>query len=56
MNYKDAETPMQVIEGKAVGLETLRYHLGSVLIGGMAGAFLAMAGIGCKERRKGIDQ
>lgn len=56
MNYKDAETPMQVIEGKAVGLETLRYHLGSVLIGGMAGAFLAMAGTGCRERRRGSNQ
>lgn len=56
MNYKDAETPMQVIEGKAVGLETLRYHLGSMLIGGMAGTFLAMAGTGCRERRGGSNQ
>lgn len=38
MNYRDAETPMQVIAGKAVKLETARYYLGSVLLGGMLGA------------------
>lgn len=52
MNYKDAETPMQVIEGKAVGLETLRYYLGSVLIGAAAGAFLTVSGIGFRERKR----
>lgn len=43
MNYKDADTPMQVISGKAVKLETVRYYVGSVLIGGFAGAALGMA-------------
>lgn len=38
MNYQDAQTPMQVIAGKAVKLETARYYLGSVLLGGMFGA------------------
>lgn len=38
MNYQDAETPMQIIAGKAVKLETARYYVGSVLIGGLFGA------------------
>lgn len=37
LNYKDAETPMQVVTGKAVKLETARYYLGSALIGGLFG-------------------
>lgn len=41
LNYQDAETPMQIVSGKAVKLETARYCLGSVLLGGMLGA-LAM--------------
>ena len=56
MNYKDAETPMQVITGNAVGLETLRYEVGSVALGGMAGALLAIAGMGWKERRRERDR
>lgn len=31
MNYKDAETPMQVVSGKAVKLETARYYVGSAV-------------------------
>lgn len=42
LNYKDAETPMQVISGKAVSLETARYYLGSAMIGGMLGAVFAI--------------
>lgn len=38
MNYQDAETIMQVVEGKAVKLETVRYYVGSALIGGLLGA------------------
>lgn len=38
MNYKDAQTPMQIVSGKAVQLETVRYYVGSALIGGMLGA------------------
>lgn len=37
MNYQDAETPMQIVDGNAVVLETVRYYLGSVMIGGLAG-------------------
>lgn len=42
MNYKDADTPMQIVSGKAVKLETVRYYVGSVLIGGLAGAVLGV--------------
>lgn len=38
MNYQDVETPMQVVTGKAVKLETARYYLGSALLGGLLGA------------------
>jgi hypothetical protein len=38
MNYKDADTPMQIVSGKAVRLETVRYYVGSLLIGALAGA------------------
>lgn len=38
MNYLDAQTPMQIVSGKAVKLETARYYVGSALIGGMLGA------------------
>ena len=38
MNYQDAETPMQVMEGNgAIRLETVRYYVGSLLIGGLFG-------------------
>ena len=42
MNYKDADTPMQIVSGKAVKLETVRYYVGSVLIGGFAGTVVGM--------------
>lgn len=42
MNYRDAETPMQIVAGKAVKLETARYYVGSVLIGGFCGAAAGM--------------
>lgn len=38
MNYQDAQTPMQVVAGKAVKLETVRYYVGSALIGSLFGA------------------
>lgn len=38
MNYRDGETPMQLVQGKAVMLETVRYYLGSVFIGDLCGA------------------
>lgn len=52
MNYKDADTPMQVVAGNAVGLETLRYYLGSVLIGGTVFAFGTVAAIGYREKKR----
>ena len=51
MNYQDARTPMQVLTGNAVKLETARYYVGSALIGGLLGAF---AGISfCLFRKRG---
>ncbi len=42
MNYVDDKTPMQLVQGKAVALETSRYYVGS----GLIGSFLAgMGGI-----------
>lgn len=43
MNYQDPQTPMQIVSGKAVKLETVRYFVGSVLIGGFFGALLGIA-------------
>lgn len=37
MNYRDVETPMQIVAGKAVKLETVRYYVGSALLGGLLG-------------------
>lgn len=54
MNYKDAETPMQLVTGKAVELEKLRYYLGSILIGAAAGALAGVSGIGFRERKRGM--
>lgn len=42
MNYKDAETPMQIVAGNAVKLETARYYVGSALLGGLFGAAAAI--------------
>lgn len=42
LNYKDEETPMQVVTGKAVKLETARYYLGCALLGGLLGAAAAI--------------
>ena len=50
MNYVDADTPMQVVNGQAVRLETVRYYTGSILIGGLAGF---AAGVFSLRQRKG---
>ena len=42
MNYEDAETPMQIVAGNAVKLETARYYVGSALIGALLGAAAAI--------------
>lgn len=53
MNYVDADTKMQIIEGNAVALETARYYVGSVLLGSLAGYLLC---VGICLRRKGAEQ
>lgn len=55
MNYVDAETPMQLVQGNAVMLETARYYVGSVLIGGFCGA-AGMLLCGVRENRKRRDR
>ncbi len=42
MNYQDAQTPMQLVTGEAVKLETARYYVGSVMIGGLFGTLLSL--------------
>lgn len=42
LNYKDEETPMQVVAGKAVKLETARYYVGCAMLGGLLGATAAI--------------
>ena len=52
MNYQDAQTPMQIVAGNAVKLETARYYVGSALMGGLLGA---AAGISLLFfRRRGV--
>ena len=51
MNYQDADTPMQIVEGRAVTLETVRYYAGSMLIGGLTG-YLFCAGALIRKDRK----
>ena len=59
MNYVDADTPMQVVDGKAVDLETLRYYVGSILIGGFGVFVLTTGGLwltrGRKQDRQAVD-
>lgn len=52
MNYKDAETPMQIIEGNAVKLETVRYYAGSMLIGGLAGWFIGTGTVLLTDKKR----
>lgn len=52
MNYKDAETPMQIISGKAVKLETVRYYVGSLLIGALTGAAFGICLAAWREEDK----
>ena len=53
MNYVDDSTPMQLVQGKAVMLETARYYVGSILIGGLIGgaAGLLYYGLNKPERK-----
>ena len=52
MNYKDAETIMQVLEGNAVRLETVRYYVGSILIGGLIGWFIGAGTVILTDRER----
>lgn len=45
LNYVDAETPMQLVDGESVTLEWARYLTGSILIGGLVGYLLTVGGI-----------
>lgn len=51
MNYAGADTPMQLIQGRAVQLETVRYYVGSALIGGFLST--AAAAVWRLERNRG---
>lgn len=50
MNYVDGDTPMQLVTGKAVTLETVRYYTGSVLLGGFAGAVLLTGAVAWQQK------
>ena len=52
MNYQDAETPMQVVEGNAIMLETARYYVGSILIGGLAGLLIGTGTVILTDRER----
>ena len=52
MNYRDADTPMQTVEGSAVALETARYYLGSALIGALCGTAAGTAYFGAAQGRR----
>lgn len=51
MNYVDADTKMQIIEGNAAAIETARYYLGSAMLGGLAGYLLCVCRLLCVETR-----
>lgn len=52
MNYEDTETPMQIMEGNAVRLETVRYYVGSILIGGLIGFFIGTGTVILTDRER----
>ncbi len=56
MNYVDADTPMQIVEGKAVALETARYYTGSALIGGLCGFGLYTGYLCLRARKKEMER
>ncbi len=51
MNYKDEDTPMQIVSGRAVKLETVRYYLGSILLGAFTAA-VAGSLVFCYQKRQ----
>ena len=52
MNYRDADTPMQIVEGNVVTLETARYYVGSILIGGLAGYLICVGSLLPADKKK----
>lgn len=55
LNYRDEETPMQVVAGKAVKLETARYYAGSAMLGGLLGAAAAILLVmGCWQKKSAM--
>ncbi|MDE6996133.1 MAG: hypothetical protein K2P41_17295 [Lachnospiraceae bacterium] len=52
MNYVDSETPMQLVQGQAVMLETARYYAGSILIGGFCSGAAGLLLFAAEENRK----
>ncbi|MBD5520982.1 MAG: hypothetical protein HDR03_07105 [Lachnospiraceae bacterium] len=53
MNYQDSETQMQIVEGNAIWLETLRYFLGSIIIGGAFGYVICTLWVNVRGGVKG---
>ena len=54
MNYSDADTPMQLVQGDAVTLETVRYYVGNALIGGFFGVVIGT--VCCGRKQNGTDR
>lgn len=52
MNYQNVSTPMQVVEGNAVRLETVRYYVGSILIGGLAGCLIGTGTVILTDKKR----
>lgn len=52
MNYQNPDTPMQVVNGNAIWLETLRYYLGSIVIGGFAGYLVCAMALNIRSGNK----
>lgn len=50
MNYTDSDTQMQLVQGKAITLETVRYYVGSALIGGLCGMAVGTLYLGSRQR------
>ena len=55
MNYMNADDPMQLIQGKAVMLETVRYYVGSAMIGAVVGGVTCVLYFCQKKNKADID-
>lgn len=54
LNYLDQDTPMQLVTGNAVFLESARYYLGSAVFGGLAGGLAGAGMLLLREKRFGV--